>query len=812
MTARTVTVHLKAKVGDYLAGMKMSEKAAKDLRGSVDQLNKSAAGMTRGGIITALAGVPGVVSGAAAGLATLPALALSGASAIGVLAVATNGVGEAMSAVADGDAKKLKEELADLSVNAQEFVQEYARIRPTLSALADSTQDAFFGRLLGNLDQLTSTYLPVLSRQAPRLASEFGKGGSALAAWATAPATVGKVNGQFDLAVDLTADLNRLLKSGLGLFLDLADAGQHFARGTVGGLADGTEALERWVANARATGQLNAIFENGERILQRLGQAAGQAGELVADIADNPALVDGAEALFDVLGLGLDVVRALLTVFEALPSGLQSGIVTFAVFGGAALSVTGRILALKTSLDSMKLSAIQAGAAVKSVGSFLGGPWGVAIGLATLAIGVFATNQWEAKAAADGLRGTLDEQTGAITTATREQVYNNLAQEGAIDLAKEYGLDLNQVIDAVLNGEKATTDYTRGLQAQAEAQGKSSAGLSNLIPKLAAAGAAVDAAKVGWQDKTNVMSTAGGVIDSTTGKVKAQSDAIKELGDVLRAQSDPAFALIKAQKDQRAAQAEYNKAVKEHGKNSKEAKDASLALAESSVKLAGAVSGAADVFTGQLTPEMRAALEAAGLTDQQIRDVEASFKAAATAGDKFAGDYKANITANTAKADRDLELLVEKLLQIKSKKIDVRANVYYNEQGLHVGTGTQLRRWGGIDYHMARGGTVQAHHATAPTIMYGERATGGEAFIPRNGDPGRSLSILSDAARWYGHQLMPANLPAFSGGGGGGGGSVQLALTLRIVDPRTGREKVQELRAEAIGRGVPRATVSAAYP
>src|SRR5690606_15773016 len=60
--------------------------------------------------------------------------------------------------------------------------------------------------------------------------------------------------------------------------------------------------------------------------------------------------------------------------------------------------------------------------------------------------------------------------------------------------------------------------------------------------------------------------------------------------------------------------------------------------------------------------------------------------------------------------------------------------------------GRQYRRWGGIDYHMARGGAIEAHFATAPTILYGERETGGEAFIPRLGDRERSLSILGVAA------------------------------------------------------------------
>src|SRR5690606_35969341 len=60
--------------------------------------------------------------------------------------------------------------------------------------------------------------------------------------------------------------------------------------------------------------------------------------------------------------------------------------------------------------------------------------------------------------------------------------------------------------------------------------------------------------------------------------------------------------------------------------------------------------------------------------------------------------------------------------------------------------GRQYRRWGGIDYHMARGGAIESHFATAPAILYCERETGGEAFIPRRGDRERSLSILGVAA------------------------------------------------------------------
>ncbi|RAO26468.1 hypothetical protein PSN13_06496 [Micromonospora saelicesensis] len=80
------------------------------------------------------------------------------------------------------------------------------------------------------------------------------------------------------------------------------------------------------------------------------------------------------------------------------------------------------------------------------------------------------------------------------------------------------------------------------------------------------------------------------------------------------------------------------------------------------------------------------------------------------------------------------------------------------------------RRWGGITEH-ARDGLLRdagIYSAVSPArYAFAEPATGGEAFIPRFGDPDRSVDILSKAARWYGQAVVPA-----SGVGGSAGGGV----------------------------------------
>lgn len=61
----------------------------------------------------------------------------------------------------------------------------------------------------------------------------------------------------------------------------------------------------------------------------------------------------------------------------------------------------------------------------------------------------------------------------------------------------------------------------------------------------------------------------------------------------------------------------------------------------------------------------------------------------------------------------------------------------------------------GTNVQMQEAGGIQANIAAAPTVIYGERSTGSEAFVPRKGNRDRSLSTLSVAASWYGHRVVP---------------------------------------------------------
>jgi hypothetical protein len=141
-----------------------------------------------------------------------------------------------------------------------------------------------------------------------------------------------------------------------------------------------------------------------------------------------------------------------------------------------------------------------------------------------------------------------------------------------------------------------------------------------------------------------------GLADKMTDAARAalgQKDALVSLSNEMKAQSDPAFALIEAQDKLRSSQKNLNKAVKDHGQNSAEAREASRNLARAAVDLQGKVGALGGTFNGKLSPAMRSTLEAAGLTKSQIRGVEAEFRRAKRAGDAFARNYAAKATLTT---------------------------------------------------------------------------------------------------------------------------------------------------------------------
>jgi hypothetical protein len=121
--------------------------------------------------------------------------------------------------------------------------------------------------------------------------------------------------------------------------------------------------------------------------------------------------------------------------------------------------------------------------------------------------------------------------------------------------------------------------------------------------------------------------------------------------------------------------------------------------------------------------------------------------------------------------------LKNKIGAIKDKRVTIDILQRLSTQGVRVAGvtgrgGFTAERWGGIVEH-AQTGLIRLRQAgvfsakNPARYAFAERETGGEAFIPRRGDPQRSAAILAEAASWYGMQISAAAGGAFPRAGGG---------------------------------------------
>jgi TP901 family phage tail tape measure protein len=105
-------------------------------------------------------------------------------------------------------------------------------------------------------------------------------------------------------------------------------------------------------------------------------------------------------------------------------------------------------------------------------------------------------------------------------------------------------------------------------------------------------------------------------------------------------------------------------------------------------------------------------------------------------------------------------------------------------------------------------GGIEPGVAHMPTILFGERQTGGEAYVPRFGDKAKAMGTLGVAASWYGATVTP-----MAGGGLVGPGAAMFGRQPSMSSTGLSRSDVAELiRAVQSARPInitPPATVDA---
>lgn len=379
---------------------------------------------------------------------------------------------------------------------------------------------------------------------------------------------------------DFIAGLGRMNKAGGDVFGTLDELGlsEIRVRDAMLRLAGAGDLLNQslQVANqgwSEDTALLNEVNKRYETTAAKMQMARNAINDLGISLG---------QTLLPVLGDMADNVKFLMEFFNDLPGPVKTGAEVLAILTAGFLLMSGTLLALvpriatyraavETVINSEGRLATAVGlanTAMSRAGSFMAGPWGIAIGLAVTAVTAFGIAHEKAKGQIDDVIQTLNKESGAFTADTRVWAAHALEQEGALDAAKRMGISLTELTDAVLQGRDATemaaaANKRMGITLQ-DPRWQQAVADSGLLARSVEGlhGQLVDA-QGAWQRQNEAVGKAGKEMSDldpeaqqlatqlglTADQTDTLTGSLKELDDTLKAVFDQIFGVSNAQDD-----------------------------------------------------------------------------------------------------------------------------------------------------------------------------------------------------------------------------------------------------------------------
>jgi len=414
---------------------------------------------------------------------------------------------------------------------------------------------------------------------------------------------------------------------------------------------------------------------------------------------------EGNKVLREMAKFITDVVNG----FASLPAWAQG--TTLAVMGivgavglasAAFLLAIPRIAAFQASLTALSATMPRLAAAATFTTSVLTGPWGIGIGLAVTALGVFGLASRKTKADIQDMTAAVKADSGAIAENVKALVAQKLEQSGALDTARKYGISLAIVTDAALGNKSAIEQVNRALQDHATyqrvankgqlEQGKSTTTLNTDAKKLQetlqGTNSDLNDSVQSYKNQTEATGGAAKATDQlglsaakTADDLKAEKTETDKLSDALNALNGINIESAQAAIGYQSSLADLRKTIDENGRSlditsekGRAVKSAILDAADAAMKHAEAVAKqndsmeAGNIVLGQDIAQLKETMKAAGFTTDQINSLMAAY-----------GQIPAEVTTvikdpYALQTIKDLETIKQKVEDVPhGKSITVRA-------------------------------------------------------------------------------------------------------------------------------------------
>lgn len=245
------------------------------------------------------------------------------------------------------------------------------------------------------------------------------------------------------------------------------------ARAAAAGAAFGRITEGFTAAQVAVSAKASAIISSVQAIPTAIGVAAINTVERAKAIGTGLSTIAGS-AIDKLKAFPTAVGVGLIGALDKIPTAVQGGVTALGSLGAKAAGVAS---ALGTGLTR----------ATSGLVSALGGPWGIALAAASVALGVLADAQAKAaqRAAENAagqarLRDALIQSRGAVNDQIRDMIRLELINKNVVPALTDVGSSLNDTIDAIVNGGPAFDNLTGKIQAQA-GQTSSLAGILDVL-------------------------------------------------------------------------------------------------------------------------------------------------------------------------------------------------------------------------------------------------------------------------------------------------------------------------------------------
>lgn len=268
-------------VKEFKSGVDETSRDISTLGKAMSSLGKPTALLAAAGAAVQLTAA---VAPASQALLALPAAAGVGAAAMVTAKLATVGLGDALSAMAEGDAEAAREALAKIAPAARPAVRAMNALREEFGAVQQTVQANVFRNLAPSIQALGGTYIPILKTGLGGVATELGKLTKGAIATANTPFFQGAVRRTLAATTTSVANLSPAV-NGLVLSLGaLMKAGAPLIEQFTAWAGKSMQAAGAFLSSAEGAAWLRQKLDEGKRALLTLISITGNVRSALSGI------------------------------------------------------------------------------------------------------------------------------------------------------------------------------------------------------------------------------------------------------------------------------------------------------------------------------------------------------------------------------------------------------------------------------------------------------------------------------------------------------------------------------------------------